>query len=505
MHGAPPPASRDAALFPVGLAGRLAALIALLAVILVLGATEIALRWSARSRLEDARGEALTVGATLASYLTRVTPTGQRDSLLEAFAHWARNDLSGTNATLYLVQHGRLVTVTAVDSSLLVEADPLDAAAFATRTEQTAFVASPDPTWRVALPLGAGRPFGVLDLRVSTQRLADWARAERRRGYALALASALLVSAGVAFLVGRWVGRPLSELGRVMTEARAGASWGSEAARLGPPEVRALARRYNELRGALIARERESEARGALLALEERTRSVDRLAAMAETVAGVAHEVGTPLNTLRGHLQLLRGDLADSKGQAAQRVDLMLAQVDRVTGIVGQALERYEWPVPKHATVDMGELAEQVLRFLEPSLAAAGVDGRLVRPDPHAVPALARCDRDMVEQILLNLGKNAIEATQAGGHIELTVGTSGAQVELMVADDGPGLSPGARAHLFSPFATTKGPDGTGLGLVVSRRLARAQQGDLVLVPSERGVSWQLTLPRATPDRTGGAP
>jgi signal transduction histidine kinase len=493
---APHDVSPDPPAYPLGLAGRLAVFTAVLAVVLVLGATEVALRWSERSRLEDARREALTVGTTLASYLTRVAPTGQRDSLLDAFTHWARNDISGTNATVYLAQHGRLVTVTAVDSSLLVEADPLDSAAFAARSERTAFVAVPEPTWRIALPLGRGRPFGLLDVRVSTQRLADWARAERRRGYALAITSALLVAAGVAWLVSRWVGRPLAELGRVITATRKGEGWGPEAPLIGPSEFRALARRYNALRAALITREQESEARGALLAIEERARTVDRLAAMAETSASVAHEVGTPLNTIRGHLQLLRSDLVQTPGAKPERVGLVLEQVDRVITIVRQSLDRYEWPAPTVETVDLTALVERTLRFLDPSFTAAGVAARVEHDAEHPEPVLAACDPGMVEQILLNLTKNAIEATRAGGHVTLAVARTGGRAEIRVRDDGPGLSAEARAQLFNPFATTKGPDGTGLGLAISRRLARALDGELTLVPTDRGVTWSLTLPLA---------
>jgi len=89
------------------------------------------------------------------------------------------------------------------------------------------------------------------------------------------------------------------------------------------------------------------------------------------------------------------------------------------------------------------------------------------------------------QQILLNLCKNAIEASRSGGHLVITVGIDGSTTEVLVADDGPGLSPTVRAQLFSPFATTKGPDGTGLGLTVSRRLARAQHGDLLLAMNDK--------------------
>ena len=77
---------------------------------------------------------------------------------------------------------------------------------------------------------------------------------------------------------------------------------------IGPPEFQALARQYNHLRAALTARERESTARAALLSLEDRARDLDRVTLMEETASGLAHEIGTPLNTARGHLQLLRDD-----------------------------------------------------------------------------------------------------------------------------------------------------------------------------------------------------
>lgn len=478
---------------PTGLGARLVAITAVLAIVLVLGATEIARSWSERTRLDDARREAITVGSTLASYLTRIEPRGDRDSVRAAFERWARHDVSGTEATLYLIERGRLVPASAVDSSLLGPPEALDTAALASRETRVRFDARPEPTWRIALPLGAPAPFGVLDVSVSAVRLATWASIERRRAYALALASALLVSLGVAWLIDRWVRRPLTELGRVMATGGQARGWGPAATELGPAEFRLLARRYNALRNALLRREQENEARAALLALEERARSLDRLAAMAATSASFAHEIGTPLNTVRGHLQLLRADV-DHAAPAAARVDLLLDQVDRLTTIVRTGLDRHRWPAPHLAVVDMRAHAEQVLRFLEPSLAAAGVQAAVAGGDATAPTVWARCDPAMLEQILLNLLKNAIEASRPGGHITVTVDAADDRARMTVADDGPGLSAEARAHLFSPFASTKGPDGTGLGLTISRRLARGQHGELELVPSDSGVTWRLTLP-----------
>src|SRR6185295_3423098 len=146
------------------------------------------------------------------------------------------------------------------------------------------------PGWQVLLPLGSVRPYGVLEVRVSTRRLQDWARQERQRAYLLALISALLVSLGVAVLTARRVGRPLAAIGRAMAQAHGGTKGSPPAPEIGPPEFRELARRYNRLREALTAREQESAARAMLLSLEERARGFDRLALVQETAAGFAHE-----------------------------------------------------------------------------------------------------------------------------------------------------------------------------------------------------------------------
>jgi signal transduction histidine kinase len=199
---------------------------------------------------------------------------------------------------------------------------------------------------------------------------------------------------------------------------------------------------------------------------------------------------------MRGHIQLLRDDLSQS-GQAgsAERINSLLAQLDRVTDIVRAGLERGAWPQPALRAADLADVATRLLRFLEPSLDQAGVHAELTRNggDPGA-RAVANCDPALVEQILLNLLKNAIEALPPGGNIRLATGSENGTAYVVVADDGPGLSPEIRAYLFNPFTTTKGSAGTGLGLAISRRLARALGGELVYVPAARGTAWRLTLP-----------
>lgn len=498
MRSAPEDRGEDAAGrrrgLALGLAARLAILTALLAIALVLGGNEIALSWSQQSHIDEDRREATTLATTLASYLVSLAPNGNPDSLARGFDSWAESDISGTGAAVYVRQNRMLVPVRPEGAR---PPDGLSERAFAEHLTHTRYQPEPNAAWQIAVPLGDPKPFGVLSVTVATQQITKLA-AERRRTYALALASALLLALGVALSTARWVGRPLNELGRAMAQAHEGATPPPDAPEIGPREFRLVARRYNELLRALADRERESQARAALLALEERSRGYDRIAVTAETTAGLAHEIGTPLSTMRGHIQLLRDDLANG-GHAAsvERINSLLSQLDRVTDIVRAGLERGVWPQPMLRAANLTDIVTRLLRFLEPSLDQAGVQAEL---DRHGAgggsPVLASCDPALVEQILLNLIKNAIEALPPGGRIRLATGRENATAFVVVADNGPGLSPEMRAYLFNPFATTKGAAGTGLGLAISRRLARTLGGELVYVPTHRGTEWRLTLPTA---------
>jgi len=477
----------------MGLPRRLAVLTAVMAIVLVTGATEIALWWSARTRLEDFRLESVALANTLASLLVRSAPRGDPTSLAQSLEGWSRHRLTESQAIVYVSREQRLMPVAASGVRDTTPAGQAVNDAWHHKGTEVALHQGVDPGWEVALPLGLPRPYGVLDVRVSTQRLQDWARQERRRAYLLAFASALLVALFVAVLTARWVGRPLASLGAAMAAAHGGATGAPAAPEIGPEEFRELTRRYNRMREALAARERESAARAMLLTLEERARGLDRVALMHETAAMFAHEIGTPLNTVSGHLQLLRDDFETQHDlRGLDRIRLLLAQVDRVAGIVRAGLNRGAWPTPLPLQQDLNEIALRMTRFLEPSFADAGVRTQL-KVDGGA-PVVATCDSAMVEQILLNLLKNAVEAVSRGGMVTIATGHAEHAAFIDVQDDGPGLDDEAESNLFRPFSTTKGPAGSGLGLAVSRRLARMLGGDLIHVPSARGVRWRLTLP-----------
>ena len=483
----------------LGLGRRIALITAVISVMLVLVATEATLTWSEQSRLADLREETVALARSWAAFLSEEVPAGDPAQLASTLNDWPTQHITETEGRAFLVHDGRLVSAGTSDSSISQVPDSGDIAAYRTRTLQAWRTGGAHAAWFVALPIGPARhPYGVFDVQVSTRRLGVWARAERRRAYPIALLTGLVLAGVLGFLTNRWVGRPLTALGDAMSQAHGGAGAAPPAPELGAMEFRLLARRYNQLRDALATRERESAARGALLTLEERARGYDRLALMEETAAGFAHEIGTPLNTVSGHLQLLRDDLERLPERAPiERVRLVLGQIDRVAGIVRTWLERGAWPAPTPQVCDLRQIVLRMLRFLEPALLQAGVAAEFA-PAPGVLgrqPVPARCDPEMVEQILLNLLKNAIEALAPGDRIVLTTGLTGAAAWIEVSDTGPGLTPEARLRLFNPFASTK-RGGTGLGLAVSRRLARSLGGDLEHIPQELGTAWRLSLPPA---------
>jgi len=476
---------------------RLAALTGLLALTLVVGATELAFQLAERSRRADLLTESIDLANTLAAYLTRLAPTGEPSALAVGLGGWNRRHITETSAVVYLRDSSGLDASIGSDSTDRRQPDFTDSTSRETRQVLARFIPGAFPELQVAVPLGGPRAWGVLDVRVATGRLDAWAHAERRRSYLLGVGVALLIAAGTWGLVSWWVGRPLGAIINAMAGAHAGASDAPPAPETGVKEFRHLARRYNLLRSALADRERESSARAALLGLEERARSYDRLALAEETAAGLAHEIGTPLSTMNGHLQLLREDLRGMPGSAAanERVALLLSQVDRVTRIVRAGLSRGSWPTPTTHPTDLGALAQALVRFLEPTLVQARLTATARAADPRAPSLRVVTDTDLVEQILLNLLKNAIEAVPPGGHVQLRWGREDERPYLEVADDGPGLTPEVQAQLFQPFVTSKGSAGTGLGLAVSRRLAGSLGGELVYLPETIGARWRLWFSR----------
>jgi len=185
----------------------------------------------------------------------------------------------------------------------------------------------------------------------------------------------------------------------------------------------------------------------------------------------------------------------------------VLSEVRRLAEITEGYLRFARLPAPQKTETDVGDLCAGLVAFTQGDAASRGVNVELhVEP---ALPAVA-IDADRLRQALLNLLRNGLEAAGKGGTVRVSArrldgardageddGSDGEGVELVVEDNGPGVPAASRDQIFSPFFTTK-KEGTGLGLVVAREIAREHGGDLIVTDGALGgAAFLVTLPAAS--------
>ncbi len=284
--------------------------------------------------------------------------------------------------------------------------------------------------------------------------------------------------AGAVLYLSRSVAKPLARL----SEAAAAIAGGDLQTRIDidtPDEFGALAVKFNAMTIALRQH-------------QERLVEAEKLAGIGRLAAGVAHELNDPLQVILGYLSLNR-DIPDRR--LAAQLAATEEETIRCKEIVESLLELSRPATAiAAAPVDLHTLCEDVSGRIRLSAQRAGVrisvDGA----------ALALADRPKLRQAVFNLMKNAAEAAGPAGDVRVRIGASGEVVELAVADTGPGIAPEARGRIFEPFFTTK-PTGTGLGLAVSRAIARAHGGDIDVRNGDAGGAvFTLRLPRAPEGR-----
>lgn len=343
-----------------------------------------------------------------------------------------------------------------------IPAETLRAAVAGTRLPQF------DDTLTITSPIrGAGRTLGQVVLSRETSTL------EGRRHQlwiALTVASIGALAAGVviAWLLSRWIAKPLTGLARVvhgLGRSRASARADEHS---GPVPVRQVAAAFNTMS--------------------------DRVRALLETQRGmtaeVSHQLRTPLAALRLRLELHRDELPLA-GQAAE-VTGMIEEIERLTRLLDGllALARAEATPPDPAHTDIASIAAERAETWRPV-----ADDRQVHLQISTEPAFADITPGHLEQVLDNLLDNAVEATPPGGQVTLTVRAVPRGAELAVLDTGRGMTTEQRDRALDRWTTT---GGTGLGLAIVRRLVEADGGTLRLETAPgAGLRATVTFPHAT--------
>jgi PAS domain S-box-containing protein len=227
----------------------------------------------------------------------------------------------------------------------------------------------------------------------------------------------------------------------------------------------------------------------------ERTSSILLLA------AGVAHELGNPLNSLNIHLQLIERKLkkltAATKDVDALTDSIQVCQdeVGRLDGIINHFLEAIRPQPPDLAELHVLEVLDEVLRFHQGEL-----ENRSIVVDVEAEPDLPviMADRNQLKQVFFNVIKNAMEAMEPGGELHLKTRADEDSVYLLFGDTGTGIKQEDLLRLFEPYHTTK-PGGSGLGLMIVQRIMK-EHGGQVGVESKPGVGTVVTLEFPRKDR-----
>lgn len=224
----------------------------------------------------------------------------------------------------------------------------------------------------------------------------------------------------------------------------------------------------------------------------ERTSSILFLA------AGVAHELGNPLNSLNIHLQLLERKLRKLKAPKAEvdplseSIEICRGEVRRLDGIINHFLEAIRPRVPDLAETHLLEVLDEVLRFQQGELKDRGitVDGEMGAELP-----VVMADRNQLKQVFFNVVKNAVEAMQRGGRLHLVTRADDDHVYMMFGDTGEGIRQEDMLRLFEPYHTTK-PTGHGLGLMIVQRIMREHGGQIGIESKEgKGTIVTLQFPR----------
>jgi signal transduction histidine kinase len=361
---------------------------------------------------------------------------------------------------------------------------------------------------RVAVPVGgSGRGVGVVSLGLPLDRADALAARAERQAIALGAAAVVLIVGSLSAFMNRALAAPLRRLVAVMRRAEAGDLAGrapeqrrDEVGQVGRGLNRML-ERVGSFQGELARRVAEATAElravnQRLYAAQEQLRRNERLAAAGELAAAMAHDVGTPLTAVSGHLELLEEEVADPG--VKERLRMIQGHLDRALSAARRFLGAAR-PEPFRTPLDLNAVLEDLLVLTSPEAQRKGI-----AVTPHLAGGLPRvvADAGQMQELFMNLITNALEAIGTGGGTvsvatQAMRGDGGAPaVRVTVADTGPGMPPDVAARAFEPFFTTRASQGgTGLGLAICRRIAGAHGGTIRLESDPgRGTRAVVELP-----------
>jgi two-component system, sporulation sensor kinase E len=227
----------------------------------------------------------------------------------------------------------------------------------------------------------------------------------------------------------------------------------------------------------------------------EQTLESERLNALTLLAAGVAHEIGNPLNSLHIHLQLMERKVRELEAEPRRELEESIAiartEIARLDSIVTQFLRAIRPTRPQLRPENINSIIEEAVRFFAPEIKDRDV---VVEQELRSDLPLLQLDRDQMKQAFFNLIKNSLEAMKRRGILRIRSDMDDTHVLVRFTDSGGGISAENLSHVFEPYFTTKST-GSGLGLLIVRRIVREHGGELSVQSTEgKGLSATVRLP-----------
>lgn len=262
-------------------------------------------------------------------------------------------------------------------------------------------------------------------------------------------------------------------------------------------EKETLAEKVKEATAEIRKRNKQLEkANKEIWQTTKRLSESEKLAAAGQAAAQFAHEVGTPLNLISGHVQLLQRQMGNDEA-AKKRLDVIGSQIERIEKIVHTMLDKTRFGEVEHKHLDLNRLLEDVLEIVSPALETDNIE--VIHKPAENLPHI-KGNTEHLQQVLFNLINNANDAMPDEGTLHITTREEDSKIILEIADSGGGMDRELQKKIFDPlFTTKKAGQGTGLGLAIVKQILSEHNAE-IKVESEKGVGTKFLLIFPKPEK-----